>query len=185
MPSPAPNPLKPLKLSQPYAFSRWLRRAIVAVAAVFFVLHFLHLTAEFPNHSPWVDWSKKTDEGWDGDAGICHYLSGHWYWQGDFNPAVALPVWPAIELMVFRFTGVSVTAARALTLCVFGFTLVTLYLLIQRHTRPRRNDSGQPLAAAIAVFFLCTSPLLYVFERMAILEPLLIALTALGLLTAS
>src|SRR6202789_938705 len=164
--------------------SRVVSIVLLGVSAVFFALHFLHLTAEFPNHSPWVDWSKKTDEGWDGDAGICHYLSGHWYWQGDFNPAVALPVWPAIELMVFRFTGVSVTAARARTLWCVGFTLVTLYLLIQRHTRPRRNDSGQPLAAAIAVFFLCTSPLLYVFERMAILEPLLIALTALGLLTA-
>jgi hypothetical protein len=165
--------------------SRVVSIVLLGVSAVFFALHFLHLTADFPNHSPWVDWSKYTDEGWYGDAAIRHYLSGHWYWQGDFNPAVALPVWPAIELMVFRFTGVSVTAARALTLCVFGFTLVTLYLLIQRHTRPRRNDSGQPLAAAIAVFFLCTSPLLYVFERMAILEPLLIALTALGLLTAS
>jgi len=165
--------------------SRVVSIVLLGVSAVFFALHFLHLTADFPNHSPWVDWSKYTDEGWYGDAAIRHYLSGHWYWQGDFNPAVALPVWPAIELMVFWFTGVSVTAARALTLCVFGFTLVTLYLLIQRHTRPRRNDSGQPLAAAIAVFFLCTSPLLYVFERMAILEPLLIALTALGLLTAS
>ena len=176
----------------------WLRRqrpemtvsgvvsiVLLGVSAVFFALHFLHLTADFPNHSPWVDWSKYTDEGWYGDAAIRHYLSGHWYWKGDFNPAVALPVWPAIELIVFRFTGVSVTAARALTLCVFGFTLVTLFLLIRRHTRPRRSDSGQPLAAAIAVFFLCTSPLLYVFERMAILEPLLIALTALGLLTAS
>ena len=37
----------------------------------------------------------------------------------------------------------------------------------------------------MAVFLLCTSPFLFVFERMAILEPLLIALTALGLLTAS
>src|SRR6202789_2694176 len=165
--------------------SRVVSIVLLGVSAVFFALHFLHLTADFPNHSPWVDWSKYTDEGWYGDAAIRHYLSGHWYWQGDFNPAVALPVWPAIELMVFRFTGVSVTAARALTLCVFGFTLVTLYLLIQRHTRPRRNDSGQPLAAPIAVFSLCASPLLYVFERMAILEPLLIALTALGLLTAS
>lgn len=165
--------------------SRVVSITLLGASAVFFALHFLHLTADFPNHSPWVDWSKYTDEGWYGDAAIRHYLSGHWYWQGDFNPAVALPVWPAIELIVFRFTGVSVTAARALTLCVFGFTLVTLYLLIQRHTRPRRSDSGQPLAAAIAVFFLCASPLLYVFERMAILEPLLVALTAMGLLAAS
>src|ERR1700679_532253 len=142
MPSPAPNPLKPLKLSQPYAFSRWLRRAIVAVAAVFFVLHFLHLNADFPNHSPWVDWSKYTDEGWYGDAAIRHVLFGHWYWKGDFNPAVALPVWPSLELMVFRILGVSAVAARALTLCVFGLTLLTTWVLLERHTRPRTAMSA-------------------------------------------
>jgi hypothetical protein len=165
--------------------SRAVSMILLVGSALFFALHFLHLTADFPNHSPWMDWSKYTDEGWYGDAAIRHYVSGHWYWKGDFNPAVALPVWPAIELLVFKFTGVSVTAARALTLGIFGFTLVTLYLLIQRHTRPRSSDSGQSLAAPIAVFLLCTSPFLFVFERMAILEPLLIALTALGLLTAS
>lgn len=158
---------------------------LIAVSAVFFGLHFVHLTADFPNHSPWMDWSKYTDEGWYGDAAIRHYVSGHWYWKGDFNPAVALPVWPALELLVFRFTGVSLAAARALTVAVFGFTLVTLYLLIQRHTRPRTSESGQSLAAPLSVFFLCTSPFIFVFERMAILEPLLVALTSLGLLVAS
>jgi hypothetical protein len=158
---------------------------ILAVSALFYALHFLHLKADFPNHSPWVDWSKYTDEGWYGDAAIRHYLSGHWYFKGDFNPAVALPVWPAIELLVFKFTGVSPVAARALTLAVFGITLLSLYVLIQKHTRPQSSESGQSLAAAITVLFLCTSPLLYVFERMAILEPLLIALTTLALLSAS
>ncbi len=165
--------------------SRLITLLLLLASAVFFALHFVHLTADFPNHSPWMDWSKYTDEGWYGDAAIRHYVSGHWYWKGDFNPAVALPVWPAIELLVFKFTGVSITAARALTLVVFGLTLVTLYLLIQRHTRPRSSQSGQSLAASLAVFFLCTSPFLFVFMRMAILEPLLIALTALGLLIAS
>jgi hypothetical protein len=165
--------------------SRVVSILLLAASAVFFALHFVHLTADFPNNSPWMDWSKYTDEGWYGDAAIRHYVSGHWYWKGDFNPAVALPVWPAIELLVFKFTGVSVSAARALTLGVFGFTLVILYLLIQRHMRPHSSDSGKSLAAPMAVFFLCTSPFLYVFERIAILEPLLIALTASALLIAS
>jgi hypothetical protein len=178
----APSPRRQLSW---ITVSRLLSITLLALSAIFFALHFIHLTSDFPNHSPWVDWSKYTDEGWYGDAAIRHYTSGHWYWKGDFNPAVALPVWPAIELIVFKFTGVSPVAARALTLCVLGLTLITLYLLIRRHTRPRSSDSGQSLAAPLAIFFLCTSPLLYVFERMAILEPLLIALTALALLTAS
>ena len=157
---------------------------LLAVAAVFFSLHFLHLTADFPNSSPWMDWAKYTDEGWYGDAAIRHYLTGHWYWSGDFNPAVALPVWPAIELLVFKFTGVTPTAARVLTLCVFGITLLAFYILLQRAAR-KLHPNSTPLAGALCVLFLCLSPYIYVFERMAILEPLLIALTALALIVAS
>jgi hypothetical protein len=168
-----------------HAFLRHLPGLLLlAVAAVFFALHFLHLTADFPNNSPWMDWAKYTDEGWYGDAAIRHYLTGHWYWSGDFNPAVALPVWPALELIVFKFTGVSPAAARALTLCVFGLTLVAFYALLQRAARSLQPDST-PLAGPLCVFFLCLSPYIYVFERMAILEPLLIALTALALIVAS
>ena len=157
---------------------------LLAVAAIFFALHFLHLTADFPNNSPWMDWAKYTDEGWYGDAAIRHYLTGHWYWSGDFNPAVALPVWPALELIVFKFTGVSPVAARALTLCVFALTLVAFYILLQRAARTLHPEST-PLAGPLCVFFLCLSPYIYVFERMAILEPLLIALTAIALIVAS
>jgi len=154
------------------------------VAAVFFALHFFHLNADFPNNSPWMDWAKYTDEGWYGDAAIRHYLTGHWYWSGDFNPAVALPVWPALELILFKFTGVSPIAARAFTLCVFALTLIAFYILLQRAARALRPDSA-PLAGPLCVLFLCLSPYIYVFERMAILEPLLIALTALALIVAS
>ncbi len=157
---------------------------MLVVAAVLFSEHFLHLSADFPNHSPWVDWSKYTDEGWYGDAAIRHYLSGHWYWKGDFNPAVALPVWPALELLVFKFTGVSVVAARALTVCVFGATLAAFYWLLQRGVSGV-SGARRPLAGPIAVLLMCASPMLYVFERMAILEPLLIALTAFALVAAS
>lgn len=165
--------------------AKWLRWGMLAVAAVFFALHFLHLKADFPNYSPWTDWSKYTDEGWYGDAAIRHTLFGHWYFKGDFNPAVALPVWPALELIVFHFTGVSVVAARALTLAVFGVTLLGVWMLLERHTRPRTAHSSPPLAGAIAVLLLSVSPFFYVFERMAILEPLMICLTVLALLTAS
>jgi hypothetical protein len=157
---------------------------LLAVAGIFFALHFLHLTADFPNNSPWMDWAKYTDEGWYGDAAIRHYLTGHWYWAGDFNPAIALPVWPALELAVFKFTGVTPSAARALTLCVFALTLVAFYILLQRAARTLHPNST-PLAGPLCVLFLCLSPYIYVLERMAILEPLLIALTAVALIVAA
>ncbi len=162
-----------------------LRWVLLAVAAIFLALHFVHLSADFPNDSPWMDWSKYTDEGWYSDAATRHFLSGHWYLQGDFNPAVALPVWPLLEALVFRFTGVSLSAARALAVCTFAITLGAIYLLMQRFPRDDRRPDTVSLAAPLAVLFLCVSPFFFAFERMAILEPLVAALTVLALLAAS
>jgi len=163
--------------------ARMVEAAMLVVAAIFFALHYVHLTADFPDHSPWMDWAKYTDEGWYGDAAIRHYQLGHWNVPGDFNPAAALPVWPALELVLFRFTGVSLAAARALSVAVFGLTLVCSYLLIRRWSnKPGRRRS---LAPAIAVVLLAVSPFCYVFSRLAILEPLLILLTLVALLVTS
>jgi hypothetical protein len=162
--------------------------ALLFVAAIFLGFHAVHLRADFPNHSPWMDWAKYTDEGWYGDAAIRHFQRGSWYVPGDFNPAAALPVWPLIESGVFRYTGVSVVAARALTVTVFGFILVAAYLLIRRwqHLSARWTEANsRSLAPAIAVLLLAVSPFCYVFMRMAILEPMLILLTLMAILAAS
>ena len=154
------------------------------------MLHFLHLTADFPGGSTWQDWSRYTDEGWYSDAAVRHVLFGHWYLPGDFNPAVALPVWPLLEAMVFRFTGVSLAAARALTVVVFGVTLLAAYRLLSSGEDARRQGcegcgpNQTSLAAPLAVLLLATSPFFFAFERIAILEPLLGALALLALLAA-
>jgi hypothetical protein len=153
------------------------------VAAIFLVLHAFHLNADFPNHSPWMDWAKYTDEGWYGDAAIRHFQRGHWHVPGDFNPAAALPVWPLVEAALFRFTGVNLIAARALTVGIFACILIASYFLLRRWQTPPAGEKS--LAPAIAVLLLAVSPFCYVFTRMAILEPLLILLTLLALLTAS
>ena len=126
-----------------------------------------------------MDWSKYTDEGWYGDAAIRHLQRGHWYVRGDFNPGVALPVWPLLEFLVFKAAGVSLAAARALTVAVFGGILLAGYLLLRRFTGQRA------IAPAVAVLLLAVSPFCYVFSRLAILEPLLILLALLALLVAA
>ncbi len=155
--------------------------ALLLVGAIFFALHFVHISADFPNFSRWMDWSKYTDEGWYGDAAIRHYQLGHWYVPGDFNPAVALPVWPILEALIFHFTGVSLIAVRALTVVVFGGILVGSWFLVARSGQSRLSPS---LAGSIAVLLLAVSPFCYVFTRIGILEPLLILLMLLALLAA-
>ena len=159
---------------------RALSIPLLLAAAVFFGLHFAHLAADFPNNSPWMDWSKYTDEGWYGDAAIRHFQLGHWYVPGDFNPAAALPVWPIAEGLVFHFSGVSLAAARALTVAVFGGILIAGWWLVSR----RHRGASSPLSASVAVLLLTVSPFCFVFTRLAITEPLLIFLTLLALLAA-
>jgi 4-amino-4-deoxy-L-arabinose transferase-like glycosyltransferase len=167
-------------------FLRVFEAILLLVAAIFLTLHAFHLSADFPNHSPWMDWAKYTDEGWYGDGAIRHFQRGHWYVPGDFNPAAALPVWPLLEAALFRFTGVNLTAARALTVAIFGLILLASYLLVRRwELLSTGKKTETSLAPAIAVLLLAVSPFCYVFTRMAILEPLLILFTLLALLAAS
>src|ERR1700761_8522559 len=105
-----------------------LHWTMLAAAAVLFVLHAFHLSADFPNHSPWMDWAKYTDEGWYGDAAIRHFQRGQWDVPGDIHPAV----WPLLEAALFRFTGVTLSAARAFTVGIFALILLAVYVLLRR-----------------------------------------------------
>jgi hypothetical protein len=150
---------------------------VCAIAA----LRFVHLEADFPNDSMWaIDQAKFTDEGWWAGAAVTHALTGHWYVAGDYNPAVALPVWPLLLSAVFHFTGVSVIAARALNVAISLATLGLVFVLLQRHTR---SGSGVPPLAA--VLLLALSPFAFVFSRLAILDSLVIFEFCLSLWVAS
>ncbi|GAC1420104.1 MAG: hypothetical protein NVSMB62_13740 [Acidobacteriaceae bacterium] len=179
--------VEPLEAALPRMRSRlqWLEAGLLVVAAFFLALHFVHLKADFPNNSQWKDWAKYTDEGWYGDAAIRHYLLGHWNVPGDFNPAAALPVWPALELILFRFTGVSLAAARALSVGIFGLSLLALYVLVRMWSGPSRWLRVGSIAPALTVCLLAVSPFCFVFVRLAILEPLLVLVTVLALIAAT
>jgi len=146
---------------------RWLYALWVAVLGCFALLHALHLSADFPSHSPWfMDWAKYTDEGWYGNAAIRAHLFGNWYLAGDFNPAPAVPVWPFLEWVLFFFTGVSIQAARGLAVGFFFCNLLLSSLLLRTRWK-----------SLMALTLIVTSPFLYCFSRLAILEPLLLSLT--------
>jgi 4-amino-4-deoxy-L-arabinose transferase-like glycosyltransferase len=145
---------------------RPIRRSLyglwLAAITALFALHAVHLRADFPNNSPWMDYSKYTDEGWYGKAAIEHYVVGSWYVHGDFNPSVALPILPALELALFRFSGVSLVSARLLVLAIFALNLLLAYAVLR--TRASR------ISALFAVTLLVANAFLYAFSRLAILE---------------
>jgi hypothetical protein len=156
------------------AIERCCYAAWVAIIIAFAVLTAMHLSADFPNYSPWTfDWAKYTDEGWYGNAAIRAHLFGNWYVPGDFNPAAALPVLPFLEWLVFFITGVTPQAARGLDVAFFFASLLLTYRLVR--------DRGTRWAGLMAVTLMVTSPFLYSFSRLAILEPVLIAQTLLAL----
>jgi Dolichyl-phosphate-mannose-protein mannosyltransferase len=153
---------------------RWLYAVWLGLILGFAGLHALHLSADFPNHTPWYnDWAKYTDEGWYGNAAIRSHLFGNWYLSGDFNPAPAVPAWPFAEWLLFFFTGVTLQAARGLAVAFFFANLVLTYLLLRVR--------GPRWTGLIAVTLLVTSPFLYCFSRLAILEPMLTTLALLAL----
>ena len=149
---------------------RWLFVLWLVVLGGFAALHALNLRADFPNHTPWIfDFAKYTDEGWYGNAAVRAHLFGNWYVRGDFNPAPAVPVWPFLEWLLFFVTGVSMEAARGLAVAFF-FCKPGAELHAAARTRAA-------LGALLAVTLVVTSPFLYCFSRLAILEPMLTAFT--------
>jgi 4-amino-4-deoxy-L-arabinose transferase-like glycosyltransferase len=140
---------------------------------------FFWLAADFPNYSPWIiDQAKFTDEGWWANAAVMHALTGHWYIAGDYNPAAALPVWPTLLAALFHFAGVSIVAARALSVAFSLATLAVVYALIRRY-------AANPVAAQAAILLLGASPIAFVFSRLAILDTLVVFEFCLMLLVAS
>src|SRR5271170_5955279 len=116
------------------AVERWLHIIFLSLGLALCLLRFVCLRADFPNHSPWMlDSAKYTDEGWWASAAVRHFLIGHWEVVGDYNPAVAVPVWPALLTLVFELTGVSITAARAVNVGFSVATVFLVYLLIRRY----------------------------------------------------
>jgi 4-amino-4-deoxy-L-arabinose transferase-like glycosyltransferase len=153
----------PLKAAQ-----RWLPITLLSMASILCLTRFAWLHADFPNHSPWMrDSAKYTDEGWWANAAVRHFLIGHWEVAGDYNPAAAVPVWPALLTMVFEFTGVSILAARAVNVGFSAATVALLYLLIRRY-------GGTQTTAAVAAVLLAASPFAFAFSRLATLDTMVV-----------
>jgi 4-amino-4-deoxy-L-arabinose transferase-like glycosyltransferase len=142
---------------------RRVHSVLLFLAVVLCLLRFFYLQADFPNHSPWmIDQAKYTDEGWWASAAVRHFLIGHWLVAGDYNPAIAVPVWPLLLTALYHFTGVSLVATRALNVFFSLATVGLLYLVARRY--------ADRTAAACAALLLAASAFAFVFSRLATLD---------------
>jgi 4-amino-4-deoxy-L-arabinose transferase-like glycosyltransferase len=161
------------------AKTRWLSILLLTLASILCLARFFFLRADFPNHTQWImDEAKYTDEGWWANAAVRHFLIGHWELAGDYNPAVAVPVWPLLLTCIFQFTGVSLTAARATNVAFSIATVALAYMLLRRY-------GGRPATAALAALLLAASPFAFAFSRLATLDTLIIFEWALSMWVAS
>ena len=149
----------------------WVAFILVLTAA-----HFVHLEADFPNYSRWMDWAKYTDEGWYANGAIQHFIRGSWYVPGDFNMGPVVPVWQLLIGVLFHFTGVSLLAMRTLTVILFCVNLALVYRLVR--------DTEERWVAMLCTSMIASSSFLFCFTRLATVEPLLIGFTLLSLLLA-
>jgi 4-amino-4-deoxy-L-arabinose transferase-like glycosyltransferase len=145
----------------------WL---LLVLTLILCLLRFAWLRADFPNHSPWmIDQAKFTDEGWWASAASRHFLIGHWDVPGDYNPAIAVPAWPLLLTFVFHFTGVSLTAARAVSVLFSIATVALVFFLLRRYG----GTTGQT-TAVLGALSLAASPFAFAFSRLATLDTVIV-----------
>jgi 4-amino-4-deoxy-L-arabinose transferase-like glycosyltransferase len=140
---------------------------------MFSLLHFVHLRADPPSQTRWIDPVQFTDEGWYSSAATRETLTGHWYLRGDFNPGVSAPVWPFLEWIEFRWTGATIESARTLAGLFFIADLFLAYGLFRRR--------APEWATLLGLTFIVTSPFIFCFLRNATLEPILVTTTLLAM----
>lgn len=149
--------------------SVFLVMAVVALT----LLRFLHLTADFP-----LGISKSgdlyTDEGWYTSGAVRHAHDGAWHMEGDFNPAVNLPVFQSIQAGMFSLLGPGLLVARLTVAICFVALAVLVYVLTRKAT--------DKATALLAAFILSSNFYLFAYSRFAINEILLalLLMAALG-----
>ncbi|WP_299403121.1 glycosyltransferase family 39 protein [Acaryochloris sp. IP29b_bin.148] len=149
---------------------------LIVISILFIGLRFVNIEADFPSNLTFSS-ALYTDEGWHLSAAINYFVTGDWYIEGDFNPAVNLPIGHFIQAMTFRIFGMSLASARSTVVVCFTLTVCFVFLLAAKYV-----DS---VAAIFAIFFLSVNFFTFAYSRLAILEILMLALVLLAIWLAS
>ncbi|MGF1521042.1 MAG: ArnT family glycosyltransferase [Leptolyngbyaceae cyanobacterium] len=152
-----------------------LRGVLWTATAVFLLLRFIHLSADFPSGITYSA-TLYTDEGWYASAAVRHYLFGDWYLANDFNAAVNMPVGQILHRLAFTVLGSSFFSARITTAAAFVLIVGLLAGLVYR----RWGSS----AALLAALLLATNYTGFAYSRLAIMEMIAICFVVAGIFVA-
>lgn len=142
-------------------------RVLFLAVVALILLRFLHLDADFPFRLTWAG-VLYTDEGWYANAAVRQLVSGNWYLAGDFNPAVNMPFGQFSQWLFFNVAGAGIASARMLQALSFSIAiLLSVYLV--------RREFGTAAGVA-AGLLLASNFFIFAYSRLAIMEPLGIAL---------
>ncbi len=145
------------------------------IAAAFYLLRFVHLSADYPRIIRWDD-GILTDEGWYTSSAINLHTWGTWLLPGDMNIAVLMPVWPLLASAAFHLFGFRIEVLRGLVVVCSALCMVLLRLLLKRYSAAQWS--------ALLVCLLAVNPWAFALSRAAFLEPPMLVFFLAGLLIA-
>lgn len=137
--------------------------ALLILLAIFYVLRYIHLGADFDTAIQYTeDGVLYTDEGWYAGNAIHYFQTGQWHYPGDLNFAVNLPVLQVLHGISFYFAGIGIVAARCTIIACMTLLLALVYTILWR-----LEDKWTALAAVLIVL---SNYFFFLYSRLAIAE---------------
>ncbi|KPQ36818.1 MAG: 4-amino-4-deoxy-L-arabinose transferase and related glycosyltransferases of PMT family [Phormidesmis priestleyi Ana] len=154
------------KLISPMAWVNPPLLLVITTLGLFAGLRLVHLSADFPVgiSSYGMTYS---DEGWWSRNAIALVREGQWYIDDGYNTIFNLPVLPLIQAAWFKIFGVSLVAARSITVLSVIATSALVYVIANADPRPNTPKSG---LTWLAPFIVLSSYPVFVYSRLALLE---------------
>lgn len=118
-----------------------------------------------------------TDEGWYASSASRHAIGLPWLVNGDFNPAIQMPVGQWLLALVFDVFGASLLSTRGVSVALFSATVSVSAFWANRFFGFQ--------AAVITALLMLVNPIGFHYSRLGIMEHLGCLLSMMGLMCAS
>lgn len=139
--------------------------------ACLLAIRFLGLDSDFPLGIT-QSGTLYTDEGWYANAAVRQYFFGEWYFVGDFNPIVNIPIAQFLYFASFELFGPGLKSGRAVT-ALFSLLLIFLFSLFM-------GKKFGKTAALIGLALFSVNFVFFAYSRLMLLEVMATALTFLA-----